>query len=249
MAIGGNGQGYAMDGLIWWILPAIAGVSGLMLVFAGFGKFFGFKPMSGLARLVFGSAFLGVAGMVSLAGLNLQTYQRLTFERPVATISFEATPEPNVYEASILLAGADEPLGGPDYEPLQRIRGDEWTLGAKVIKFTPLSNMLGYDSVYKLDRFTAGFEEDTGERVAKSVIPLTANPGLNVQELARQQGGRFGLYDASYGSAVYNPMGDGLAYEIYMTQDALIARSANAATRARVGEPANPVGVPAADSE
>ncbi|MEM7766967.1 MAG: hypothetical protein AAF253_05700 [Pseudomonadota bacterium] len=235
-----------MDNLIWWILPAISGVAGLMLIFAGFAKMFGFKPLSGVARLFFGAGFMGLAGVVALAGLNLQTYKRLTYERPVAQITFNATETPNVYTASIILEGDEGPLTGEDFALLQQVEGDEWTLGARVIKFKPLSNMLGYDSVYKLDRFTVGFEQDVGVDVRKSIIPLSDEPGLNVRELAKEQGGRFGLYDASYGSAVYNPMGDGLAYDIYMTQDALIARSANAATRARVGEPANPIAAPRA---
>lgn len=230
-----------MDNLIWWILPAIAGVAGLMLVFAGFSKVFGLKPFSGLARLFFGAGFIGFAGVIALAGLNLQTYKRLTYERPVARISFEATETPNVYRAKVILEGEEAPLSGEEFALLERVEGDEWTLGARVIKFKPLSNMLGYDSVYKLDRFIVGYREQTGANVRKSVIALSEEPGINVRELARQQDGRFGLYDASYGSAVYNPMGDGLAYDIYMTQDALIARSANAATRARVGEPVNPV--------
>ncbi len=230
-----------MDGLIWWILPALAGVTGLMLVFAGFSKMFGLAPFSGLARLFFGAGFIGLAGVISLAGLNLQTYKRLTFERPVARISFEATDLPNVYRANILLEGEETPLGGEDHALLQQVEGDEWTLGARVIKFKPLSNMLGYDSVYKLDRFTVGYRAETGDNVRKSVVPLSDEPGIDVRALASEQGGRFGFYDASYGSAVYNPMGDGLAYDIYMTQDALIARSANAATRARIGEPVNPV--------
>ena len=232
-----------MDTLIWWILPALSGVAGLMLLFAGVGRFAGLKPFSGLARLGAGSGFLGVAGLVALAGLNLQTFKRLTYERPVATISFEATSAPNVYRATILLEGEETALSGEGLEGLTRLTGDEWSLGARVIKFTPLSNMLGYDSVYKLDRLIVGFEADAGEDVRKTVIPLSDDPGLNVQRLAEEQGGRFGLYDASYGSAVYNPMEDGLSYEIWMTQDALIARSANAATRARLGEPLNPVGI------
>ncbi|MEM0986699.1 MAG: hypothetical protein AAGJ32_10660 [Pseudomonadota bacterium] len=230
-----------MDSFIWWILPAISGVTGLMLVFAGFAKMFGLKPFSGIARLFFGAGFMGLAGVVALAGLNLQTYKRLTYERPVARISFEATPTPNIYRANILLEGEESPLAGENFGILEQIEGDEWSLGARVIKFKPLSNMLGYDSVYKLDRLVVGYETDTGADVRKAVVPLSDEPGLNVREMAKEQGGRFGLYDASYGSAVYNPMGDGLAYDIYMTQDALIARSANAATRARVGEPANPV--------
>ena len=46
--------------LIWWILPSIAGVLGLILLFAGFAKMAGLKPFAGVARLAFGSGFLPI---------------------------------------------------------------------------------------------------------------------------------------------------------------------------------------------
>lgn len=223
--------------LVWWILPAISGVIGLMLVFAGFAKVLGLKPFSGGTRLFFGAGFLGLAGVVAFAGLNLQTYRALTKEREVVTISFEAAPTAETYTATLIYPGGDTDR----FE----LSGDEWNLNARVIKFQPFSNMLGYDSVYKLDRLYGRYE-DVGRADETVGVRLNANPGLDVRELARQHGGRFGIQDASYGSGVYNPMADGLAYRVYMTQNALIARSANAATRARVGEPNNPIAAPTA---
>ena len=222
--------------MIWWILPALAGVVGLMLTFAGLSKLFNLKPASGGARLFFGVGFLGLAGVVAFAGLNLQTYKRLSLEREVVTISFEGTEAPNTYTATLLYPGGQS-------SETYILRGDEWNLNARVIKFKPLSNMLGYDSVYKLDRLYGRYEDVTraGETMG---VPLSENPGLDVRALAAQYGGRFGIQDASYGSAVYNPMEDGLAYRVMMTQSGLIARSANAATRARVGDLQTPTDRP-----
>ncbi|MCI4643635.1 MAG: hypothetical protein MRY64_02505 [Hyphomonadaceae bacterium] len=226
-----------MESMIWWILPAISGVIGLMLSFAGLGRVFNLQVVSGGARVFFGLGFLGLAGIVTLAGLNLQTYKRLIYERPVANISFEDAGEPGLYRALVVLEGDTEPLAGPGFESLQRMRGDEWSLGARVIKFKSLANMLGYDAVYKLDRLQTGFEEDTGENVSRVVVRLNEDPSKLARQALQAHGNKVGIQDAHYGSAVYNPMGDGLSYDIYMTQDALIARSANAATRARIGEP------------
>ena len=47
--------------------------------------------------------------------------------------------------------------------------------------------------------------------------------------MAIDNGGRFGVEDARYGSAVYNPMQDGLSYIVCMTQTGLIARPNNQA--------------------
>ena len=75
-------------GLIWWILPALAGVLGLVLSFAGLGRLLKLRLMAGGHRFLFGIGFLGAAGVGVLAGLNLQTYKALTKERDVAEISF-----------------------------------------------------------------------------------------------------------------------------------------------------------------
>ncbi|MEM9668984.1 MAG: hypothetical protein AAF950_08675 [Pseudomonadota bacterium] len=214
--------------LIWWILPAISGVVGLMLGFAGIGRMFKLQPFSGLFRLAFSAGFLGLGGVVALAGLNLQTYKRLTFERPVATISFDDTNALNQYRARLLYPGGET----AEYE----LEGDEWLLRARVVKFKAFSNVLGFDSAYKLDRLESGFEASVGP-ASRFVHRISENPGLDVVALAKQQGGRFGVEDVRYGSATYNPMADGLSYHVCMTQTGLIARPANVETAELTGSP------------
>ncbi len=214
-------------GLIWWILPAISGVLGLMLTFAGLGRLARLKLFAATPRLAFGAGFLGLAGVVALTGLNLQTYSRLTFERPVATISFVATDTPDNYRASLIYPGGER----ADFA----LSGDEWELNARVIKFKAFSNLLGFDSAYKLDRLYGRYE-DVGRANETNGVSLATNPGLDVVELAKRNGGRFGVQDAKYGSAVYNPMSDGLSFDVFMTQTALIARPANELTRKRMGD-------------
>ena len=215
--------------LIWWVLPAVTGIIGLILVLGGIGKLIGLKVAQGAARLVLGAGALGITGVIAFAGLNLQTYKRLTYERDVATITFKATETPGTLTAHVVYDGGDK----AEYV----LAGDEFTMRARVIKFRPMANMLGYDSVYRLDRLEGGNAADEGDNVSRTVRRLSENPGLDVWALVREQGQRLDWVDASYGSAVYNPMADGLSYNIRITQDALIARPANAETRNVVGAP------------
>ncbi|MEM9738499.1 MAG: hypothetical protein AAF829_01425 [Pseudomonadota bacterium] len=217
-----------MGNMIWWILPAISGVMGLMLGFGGLGRLFSAQVFSGLTRFAFGVGFLGLAGIVTMAGLNLQTYKRLTFEREVLTISFEDAGAPDEYIATVIYEG-----GETKTFPLS---GDEWQVRARVIRFDPLSNMLGYDSVYRLDRLSGSFERAEGETTVL-VHRLSENPGLDVEALAKAEGARWGLSTQAYGSGVYNPMGDGLAYRVKMAQTGLVMEAGNAATQARIGKP------------
>ncbi|MEL6780957.1 MAG: hypothetical protein AAFO51_01165 [Pseudomonadota bacterium] len=231
-------------GVIWWILPAIAGVVGLMLLFAGLGKVFKLKPFSGATRLLFSVGFLGLAGVIAMTGLNLQTYKRLTYERPIATLTFDAVDtQPGAFAVDVLLEGGEHYMcdGIEPSSPTNCVvTGDEFALGARVITFKPLANMLGYDAVYKLDYLEG---RQARRYAARSVSPaqtngvaLSDNPGFDVAAFARERGGQFGIRDANFGSAVYNPIGDGFSYDVSLTRTGLIARPANAETRRALGE-------------
>ncbi len=223
-------------GLIWWILPALAGVIGLMLSFAGIGRLMKLRLAAGGLRFLFGIGFLGAAAVTTFVGLNLQTYKRLTYERVVATISFDKSPsEDDTYSVTMLL-----PEG--EVRTVSEIKGDEFSLGAQVITFKPMAQMLGYDSVYRLDflegRYARRYNTAGVSTATSTGLQLYENPGLDVYALAKEQGSRFGVgaaqKDANFGSAVYAPMGDGLEYEVSITQTALILRPSNAIAAARL---------------
>lgn len=232
--------------LIWWILPSIAGVTGLILLFAGFAKLANLKPFAGVTRLAFGSAFMGLAGVVAFAGLNIQTYTRLTYERPVATVKFTAVPgQPDAFQADVVLANGRQLLQADGTAPV--FRGDEWQIGARVIKFTPMANILGYDSIYRLEHMRSTWSTQfSSEAVTEGRIDglriIPAEPGIDVSALAQRHGSRFGI-DAEYGSATYQPMGDGYVFEVSITQDALVARP-DEPTRQRIQSRTYPGFVP-----
>lgn len=209
--------------MIWLILPAMCGVIGLMLTFAGLGRLFKLQPFSGVFRLLFGVGFLGVSGGAALTGLNLQTYKRLTYERPVATLTFAATETPDRYSVSLVYPGGEEDTVD--------LAGDEWELNARVVKFKAFSNLLGFNSLYKLDRLYGRYE-DVARASETNGLSLATNPGLDLVVADRQIGGRLGVIDARYGSAAYNPMRPGLSYIVCLDQSGLIARPNNAATAA-----------------
>ncbi len=228
--------------LIWWILPSISGVLGLILLFAGFAKMAGLKPFAGVARLAFGTGFLGLAGVIAFAGLNIQTYKRLTYERPVATVKFTAVPDqPDAYRTDVVFSDGTTLLQADGTAPV--FRGNEWQIGAKVIKFKPMANILGYDSIYRLEHMRSldamQFSSDVvTEGKIDGLKIITTEPGIDVGQLAAKYGSNFGI-DAEYGSATYQPMGDGFEFEVSITQDALIARPSEA-TKAKIQDGAYP---------
>lgn len=247
-------------GLLWWILPALSVVVGLMLSFAGVGRLMKLRLMAGGLRFLFGIGFLGLAGIVSFAGLNLQTYKRLTKERIVAEISFDK------------VSGTEDTfnvrmeLGGGETITETGFIGDEFQLSARVIRFSPMEQMLGYDSIYRLeviesrysDRYTtdgvsearsygkklhkdAGLDvygllvKYTGEEATDSILSEEAMESSDTSDTLVSAGplvSKDGKGSAPFGSAVYFPMDDGFEYTVKITQSALVVEPGNAAARA-----------------
>lgn len=206
--------------MIWWIFPAALGFFGLVILFSGLGRIGSKKVATGSFRFLTGGLILGGAGLLGLVGLNLQTYSRLAQERPVATVDLVYLG-PQLFRASVTLDGEVEPT---TYE----VRGDEIEFKARVIRWNNWANIIGYDSIYKLDRM-AGQYRSIDEDLSKprTVYPLSNDPGLDVFQVVQKRGGWVKAVNAYYGSGTYVPMLAGARYEIFMTQNGLLARAGN----------------------
>src|SRR5262249_49140791 len=84
----------------WWIIPGFVGVVGLALLLSGLGWLFRGRPFKGGRGVAGGAVFLGIGAIVGLLGLNIQTYNRLTYEEPVAFIELHKKG-PQLFEATV----------------------------------------------------------------------------------------------------------------------------------------------------
>jgi hypothetical protein len=211
----------------WWIIPGLVAALGLAIALRGLGGMFRGRPMKGGGGVLGGAIFLSLAAIVSLLGLNVQSYHRLTYERPVATIEIQQNG-PQLFEATLV-----EPSSADSPEGTTRtfaVRGDEWRIEARVLKWKPWANVLGLDSQYRLDRFSGRYadaqDELHAERSAYDLRPQTRT-GIDFWPMAREYNGRVVIVDTLYGSGAYMPMADGARYEVRITQNGLIARPTN----------------------
>ena len=85
----------------WWIVPAVVGLLGLVLLFKGLGALFRGRVFSGVLVGAGGAGFLAAAAIASLLALDVQTYARLSYERPVATIQTRQLG-PQYFEATVI---------------------------------------------------------------------------------------------------------------------------------------------------
>lgn len=202
------------------VFTIVFGVAGGWLGLTGLSRLGQLKAVSGSARTLGGGFLAMIAASSALLGFNFVTYERLTNERPAASISF--------VQNTAQTFTAQLQIPGEDLLSLE-VNGDEWRLDARFIKWHPFANIGGLDAYYRLDRVTGRYR-DTEQEIndPRSVFGLSENPGWDIWAFARDKRvARLKAMDAYYGNSVYAPMQDGAQYEVFATQDGLIVRPGN----------------------
>jgi hypothetical protein len=177
----------------------------------------------GLLALV---CLLGAALAVLLGG-SLVSYERLTAERPVVRASFARSGDARFNATLTYPSGAVQGYV---------IRGDDWQIDARVLKWRAPANVLGFDTVYRLERISGRYADIERERnEPRTVYALHPEDRIDTWALVRAWHDRLPWVDALYGSAAYVPMADGAAYEVSVSQSGLVARPLNGEARLAVG--------------
>lgn len=210
----------------WWIIPAIVGVVGLAIVLSGLGWMFRGKPFKGGRGVVGGGFMLAVAAIVALVAMNAQTYNRLSFERPVATLQLKKIAD-RTFEATVVEIDDDgEALGEPQ---VYTLTGDQWQVDARVITWKDWANVVGLDSQYELQRIWGRNITGPARNTANGQELKINRPGIDVLKLSEVLGGLspVSVQKREFGNAVFMPMVDGANYEIRITQQGLAVDPGN----------------------
>jgi hypothetical protein len=203
-------------------------VFGLLLLALACQRLFRARFVAAAGSGLMGALLLAGAALFFVVSLNLHTYNRLTYEQPVAEIVFEARG-PQHFRATL----AQVPSGELQ---MFMLAGDEWQLDARVLKWKGWANLLGLDAQYRLERVSGRYRDLEQERKdERTVYGLSENPGLDLWTMSIDHKRWVPFVDAVYGSAVYLPMADGGRYEVAITQSGLIARPVNDVAKAAAG--------------
>jgi hypothetical protein len=208
----------------------------LIVVFALAGILFLFAAVRRVRRRrVLGGALNGATALVlillsacaALIAANLRTYQRLTYEQPVGELQLTRTGE-RQFNAVLTYPGGERANFA--------LRGDEWQVDARVLKWHALANMIGFDAAYRLERISGRYTRIEDERgQPRTVYSLNPPQRIDPWDLVHRYHSWIPWLDALYGSATFLPMADGALYEIKLSQSGLIARPLNQAARDAVG--------------
>ncbi|MGH8283661.1 MAG: cation/multidrug efflux pump [Gammaproteobacteria bacterium] len=206
----------------------IAALIGLTLFFSGFAHLFHGRFLHGPSRSLGGLVLLAIVALFVVVAMDLRTYFTLTYEQPVATISFKALG--SEYFDARLSYGGNRVIETD-------LHGDEWQLDARVIKWRGFASVLGFKTLYRLDRLSGRYSNVAQERSdIHSAISLAPDTWLDSWSWAHRYGHWLPWVDAGYGSGVYLPMADGAEYRVSLGTTGLLARPANAAAQQAVDQ-------------
>jgi hypothetical protein len=203
-----------------WVKVAIACFAflGIILVIMGIQRLWRRRIVVGSLEGLVGLLLFAVAALMMVISINLYTYDRLTQESKVAEISFQESG-PQHFKTLLKLKNKTENLD---------LRGDDWQIDARVLKWHGMAVLLGFDTLYRLDRLSGRYRDIDQERTApRTVYNLSEGKGLDLWLMAKKYKRWISWVDALYGSATYVPMVDGASYTVFVSFTGLLARPNN----------------------
>lgn len=202
------------------IIAVLIALTGLLLAVISFSRLGQKRLLSAGIYSSFSCVLVVLVVALIALSMNLYTYHRISHEQDIAEIVFKQL-HPQHYLATVYL--------GDEHQKTEYIiKGDEWQLDARIIKWDPPVYLAGLDSLYRLERISGRYrdvqEEKTGNR---TVYSLTENKGLDIWSITKNHPSWVPWIDAYYGSATYLPMNDAARFKITLSQTGLLARPVN----------------------
>lgn len=183
----------------------------------------------GFCRGLFGLGLLALAGLIALTAFDVYSYKQVLQEQVVATINFDRIEDQHYFA---VLADKD------GKEQRVELRGDQWQLDARIVKWDGYLATLGIKPAFRLERLSGRYYDIEKETTARRTAYTVHNSlyGVDVWKIFNTNPDWVPVIDAVYGSATYLPMKDGALFEISLSNTGLVARPINAAAKDAVAE-------------
>ncbi|MDF3014335.1 MAG: cation/multidrug efflux pump [Cellvibrio sp.] len=183
----------------------------------------------GFCRGISGLALLALGTLIALTAYDVYSYKQVLQEQVVATINFDKIEDQHYFA---VLADKD------GKEQRVELRGDQWQLDARIVKWKGYLSTFGLKPAFRLERLSGRYYDIEQETTAKRTAYTVHNSlyGVDIWRIFNSHPDWVPVIDAVYGSATYLPMKDGALFEISLSNTGLVARPINAAAREAVEE-------------
>lgn len=160
--------------------------------------------------------FLLLAALAGTLGMSTQGYRALTLEEVAATITTVPTAD-RAFQAFVEFPdGRDTTF---------HVMGDQLQVDAHILKWHPLTNILGVHTQYELDRLGGRYIEIGDERSEpRSIHSLKMDKPVDLFHLARRYSLLALLVDTEYGSATYIEVRRPARFEVRVSTTGLLVR-------------------------
>ena len=205
-----------------YIIIGLSAFLGLILLWRGTHNTFNsdLHKFRGLLQLISATTLISIAVAILIACINLNTYKNLHQETPLASIAFEELRhDRGRFIATLTVANGL----ARRYE----LRGDQWQIDARVIKWDDTAAQLGLRPLYQFERLSGRYSTATAQNSEEQTAnELLVKKGVDVWMLANKFKQFLPFIDASYGSSAYQVMQNGLKFEIALSNSGLVTRPA-----------------------
>jgi hypothetical protein len=217
---------FVADDLLIPVLIALAAVTGLIAIMharACTRHARARRPLRALHRFAWMLVFVLLAGVSGGGAVALRGYHLLTREVDVATISARQIA-PQQFAVRADFTDGTHSSGA--------LRGDEWQLDARVIKWKPVAVTLGAEPLYRVDRLSGRYRDPAQAQTnTASLIDLGGDSIIDLWQLKQRFPQWLPWIDADYGSAAYLPLIDDGRYRVSLSPlGGLVARPADTQT-------------------
>ncbi|HKJ69453.1 MAG TPA: hypothetical protein VKA68_15960 [bacterium] len=166
--------------------------------------------------LSLGILFLLMAGFSAVLTVSVQGYRALTREKLIAVVETRPTGR-ETFEATFYF---------PDKTTSRFVlAGDELYVDAHILKWKPMTNILGIHTLYELDRVAGRYASLQDEQTKmRTVYSLARTKPLNLFDLRRRYPVLEPLVDAEYGSATFIMARNREQFELRVSTTGLLLR-------------------------
>jgi hypothetical protein len=199
------------------LIPIIVGIVLLLLSM----RFLLRRAMVGaILRALVGLVLLSGSVLSFLGAMDLLSYRQLLKEESVVTLKFEKL-KTQTYRATLVDSGGQQSS--------YHLKGDQWQLDARLIRWHPSLANIGFGSLYRLERVSGRYNDFRQEMSAeRTVHQLEASPyAVDTWDWLNQLPWLREWVDAQYGSATFMPMAHGAIFEVKLGFSGLVARPLN----------------------